>query len=52
MARSDETGRIWKIQRPPPLSDVTKTPLDNVMFLLAKLNLKVVLPPSQFWEFF
>jgi cytoskeletal protein RodZ len=28
---------------PPPLSDVTKTPLDNVMFLLAKLNLKVVL---------
>ena len=31
-----------KFSEPPPLSDVTKTPLDHVMFLLAKLNLRVI----------
>jgi cytoskeleton protein RodZ len=42
-ALDDELGRTEKFSEPPPLSDVTRTPLDNVMFLLAKLNLKVVL---------
>jgi cytoskeletal protein RodZ len=32
-----------KFSEPPPLSDVTKTPLDHVMFWLARLNMKVVL---------
>lgn len=31
-----------KFSEPPPLSDVTKSPLDHVMFLLAKLNFKVI----------
>jgi cytoskeletal protein RodZ len=38
-----ELGRTEKFSEPPPLSDETKTPLDHVMFLLAKLNVKAVL---------
>jgi cytoskeletal protein RodZ len=44
MAELDaELGRTEKFSEPPPLSEVTKTPLDHVMFLLAKLNVKVML---------
>lgn len=42
-ALDDELGRTEKFSEPPPLGEVTRTPLDNFMFLLAKLNLKVVL---------
>lgn len=38
-----ELGRTEKFSEPPPLGDVTKTPLDHVMFWLAKLNLKMAL---------
>ena len=38
----DELKVTEKFSEPPPLSDVTKTPLDHVMFLLAKLNLRVI----------
>jgi cytoskeletal protein RodZ len=38
-----ELGRTEKFSEPPPLSDVTKTPLDHVTFWLAKLNMKMVL---------
>jgi cytoskeletal protein RodZ len=31
-----------KFSEPPPFTDETKKPLDHVMFLLAKLNLKVI----------
>jgi len=31
-----------KFSEPPPFTDETKKPLDRVMFLLAKLNLKVI----------
>ena len=38
-----ELGRTEKFSEPPPLSDVTKTPLDHVTFWLAKLNMKMAL---------
>jgi len=38
-----ELGRTEKFSEPPPLSDVTKTPLDHVTFWLAKLNVKMAL---------
>jgi len=38
----DELKATEKFSEPPPLSDVTKSPLDHVMFLLAKLNFKVI----------
>jgi len=41
-ALDTELKATEKFSEPPPLSDVTKTPLDNVMFLLAKLNFKAV----------
>lgn len=31
-----------KFSEPPPFTDETKKPLDHVMFLLAKLNLKMI----------
>ena len=41
-ALDDELKATEKFSEPPPLSDVTKTPLDHVMFWLAKLNFKVI----------
>jgi len=38
----EELKATEKFSEPPPLSDVTKSPLDHVMFLLAKLNFKVI----------
>jgi cytoskeletal protein RodZ len=38
-----ELDRTEKFSEPPPLGDVTKTPLDHVMFWLAKLNVKAAL---------
>jgi cytoskeletal protein RodZ len=38
-----ELGRTEKFSEPPPLSDVTKTPLDHVTYWLAKLNMKMAL---------
>ncbi len=38
-----ELGRTENFSEPPPLSDVAKTPLDDVMYWAAKLNMKVVL---------
>jgi cytoskeleton protein RodZ len=38
-----ELGRTEKFSEPPPLSEVTKTPLDHAMFWLAKVNPKAVL---------
>jgi cytoskeleton protein RodZ len=38
-----ELGRSEKFSEPPPLGDVTKTPLDHVTFWLAKLNMKMAL---------
>lgn len=38
-----ELGRTEKFSEPPPLGDVTKTPLDHAMFWLAKLNVKAAL---------
>ena len=38
---TDELGRTDKFSEPPPLTDVSNTPLDRLMFLLSKLNWKV-----------
>ncbi|MGA2241634.1 MAG: helix-turn-helix domain-containing protein [Verrucomicrobiota bacterium] len=38
---TDELGRTEKFSEPPPLSEVSNTPLDRLMFLLSKLNWKV-----------
>jgi cytoskeleton protein RodZ len=38
-----ELGRTEKFSEPPPFTDEAKRPLDRVLFLLAKLNLKWVL---------
>jgi len=38
-----ELGQTEKFSEPPPLGDVTKTPLDHVTFWLAKLNVKMAL---------
>ncbi len=38
-----ELAGTEKFSEPPPLSEVTKTPVDHVMFWLAKLNMKMVL---------
>jgi len=35
-----ELGRTEKFSEPPPLSEVSNTPLDRLMFLLSKLNWK------------
>ena len=35
-----ELAGTEKFREPPPLGEVTKTPLDEVMFWLAKINLK------------
>ena len=44
MAELDaELGRTENYSEPPPLSEESNKPIDRVMFLLAKLNLKVVL---------
>jgi cytoskeletal protein RodZ len=37
---TDELGRTDKFSEPPPLTDVSNTPLDRLMFLLSKLNWK------------
>lgn len=38
-----ELGRTENYSEPPPLSEETNKPIDRVMFLLAKLNLKMAL---------
>jgi cytoskeletal protein RodZ len=38
-----ELGQTEKFSEPPPLGEEHNTPLDRVMFLLAKLNLKAAL---------
>jgi cytoskeletal protein RodZ len=38
-----ELGRTEKFSEPPPFTEESNKPLDRVMFLLAKLNLKVAL---------
>ncbi len=38
---TDELGRTEKFSEPPPLTEVSNTPLDRLMFLLSKLNWKV-----------
>lgn len=37
----DELAGTEKFSEPPPLGEVTKTPLDHVTFLLAKINIKM-----------
>ena len=37
---TDELGRTEKFSEPPPLTEVSNTPLDRLMFLLSKLNWK------------
>ena len=38
-----ELGQTEKFSEPPPFTEETKKPLDRVIYLLAKLNLKVAL---------
>ena len=40
-ALNAELGRTEKFSEPPPLTEASNTPLDRLMFLLAKLNWKV-----------
>jgi cytoskeleton protein RodZ len=42
-ALNAELGRTEKFSEPPPFTDEPKKPLDRVIYLLAKLNIKVVL---------
>jgi cytoskeletal protein RodZ len=39
-ALNAELGRTENFSEPPPLTEVTKTPIDHLMFLLSKLNWK------------
>jgi cytoskeletal protein RodZ len=40
-ALNAELGRTEKFSEPPPLTEVSNTPVDRFMFLLSKLNWKV-----------
>ena len=42
-ALAAELGRTEKFSEPPPLTVETKSPVDHALFLLSKVNVKVVL---------
>lgn len=44
----EELGRTEKFSEPPPLTEVTKSPFDHILFLLSKVNVKVVLAAGGF----
>ena len=43
LALDEELGRTEKFSEPPPLTEETKSPFDHALFLLSKVNVKVVL---------
>ncbi len=43
-ALDDELKGTKKFSEPPPLVETSKSPLDHVMFLLSKVNMRMALP--------
>jgi cytoskeletal protein RodZ len=43
LALDAELGRTEKFSEPPPITTATKSPIDRALFLLSKVNVKVVM---------